>query len=187
MTTLTKEDIGEIKVASRDFASLNYKDFGAVITIGDPGYSQFVVPEDSGVKQLILEFDDAISMHGNSKLVTFEHLERAIEFARGHRDVPLLVHCGAGERRSPATALAIIADRLGAGREDDAVQYLFDTYKEIEPNTRVIEIADHVLDRSGDLACGYYLFKDKRVEEKEAERKKQMSRSSLVKSKKRWR
>lgn len=186
MTMITKE-IGEITVSSRDFARQNYKDFGAVITIGDPGYAQFVVPEDSGVKQLILEFDDAISMRGNSQLVTFEHLERAIEFARKHRDVPLLVHCGAGERRSPATALAILADRLGAGREDDAVQYLFDTYKEIEPNTRVIEIADHVLDRSGDLACSYYLVKDKRAEEKQAEMERLRSKPSLVKSKRRWR
>lgn len=180
MTTITKEEIGEITVSSRDFARQNYKDFGAVITIGDPGYSQFVVPEDSGIKQLILEFDDAISMRGSSKLVTFEHLERAIEFAREHRDVPLLVHCGAGERRSPATALAILADRLGPGREDDAIAYMFEIYKDIEPNTRVIEIADHVLDRGGDMACAYYLFIDKRAEEKKA-------KPSLVKTKKRWR
>jgi predicted protein tyrosine phosphatase len=187
MTTLTKEDIGEIKVASRDFARQYYKEFGAVITIGDPGYPQFVVPEVSGVKQLILEFDDAISFRGSSKLVSFEHLERAIEFARQHRDVPLLVHCGAGERRSPATALAILADRLGEGREDDAIAYMFETYKNIEPNTRVIEIADHVLDRSGNLAYAYYLFIDKRNEQKEAELQKLRSKPSLVKSKKRWR
>lgn len=187
MTTLTTEEIGEIKVSSRDFARQNYKDFGAVITIGDPGYPQFVVPEESGVKQLILEFEDSFSIRGNSKVVSFEHLELAFEFAREHRNVPLLVHCGAGQRRSPAVALGIIVDRLGAGREDDAIQYIFDTFKEIEPNTRVIEFADDVLDRSGNLAYAYYLFKDKMAAEKEAEKKQQMARPTLVKSKKRWR
>lgn len=189
MTDITKEDIGKIVVSSRDFARQNYKDFGAVITIGDPGYPQFVVPEDSGVKQLILEFDDAISMRGNTKLVREEQLTQAIEFAREHRDSALLIHCGAGERRSPAMAMVIIADRLGKGREEDAINYVLDTYKDrdLQPNECVIEVGDHALERETDFAWTYYTIKEKRLEEAEAARKKLMSKPTLVKSKKRWR
>lgn len=189
MTTITKEEIGEITVSSRDYARQHYIDFGAVITIGDPGYPQFVVPEESGVKQLILEFDDAISMRGNSKLVREEQLTQAIEFAREHRDVGLLIHCGAGERRSPAMAMIIIADRLGKDREADAINHVLDTYKDrdLQPNQMVIEIGDHALERDTEFAWTYYSIKEKRQEEAEEARKKQMSKPTLVKSKKRFR
>ena len=186
---LNKEEMGEITVSSRDFAKQRYLDFAAVITIGDPGYPQFVVPAESGVKQLILEFDDAISLRGNTKLVSEEQLTQAIEFAREHQDAKLLIHCGAGERRSPAVAMVIIADRLGKGREEDAINYVLDTYKDrdLQPNEHVIEVGDHALERETDFAWTYYTIKEKRLEEAEAARKKLMSKPTLVKSKKRWR
>ena len=57
--------------------------------------------------------------------------------------------------RSPAIALALLADRLGAGREEEAVRKLLEVARLCTPNRLVVEFADKVLGRKGRLveAC----------------------------------
>ena len=57
--------------------------------------------------------------------------------------------------RSPAIALAIIADWLGARREDEALKELLKIANLCTPNELIVEIADRVLEREGRLveAC----------------------------------
>lgn len=61
---------------------------------------------------------------------------------------PLLVHCRAGVSRSTAIALAIAADRLGAGNERHACEWLRETYPQAKPNRLVVFLADEVLERN---------------------------------------
>ena len=53
--------------------------------------------------------------------------------------------------RSPAIALAIFADWLGEGREEEAVQELLKVARLCTPNKLVVKIADTVLGREGRL------------------------------------
>jgi len=53
--------------------------------------------------------------------------------------------------RSPAIALAILADWLGEGHEPEAVGELLKIARLCTPNELVIEIADNVLKRRGRL------------------------------------
>ena len=53
--------------------------------------------------------------------------------------------------RSPAIALAILADWLGKGHEAEAVRKLFKIARLCTPNELVIEIANSVLERQGAL------------------------------------
>ena len=57
--------------------------------------------------------------------------------------------------RSPAIALAIIADWLGARREEEALRELLKVVHLCTPNGLIVEIADRVLERKGGLveAC----------------------------------
>ena len=53
--------------------------------------------------------------------------------------------------RSPAIALAILADWLGDGHEAEAVKELLRIARLCTPNKFIIEIADEVLRRQGAL------------------------------------
>ncbi|HEX7857737.1 MAG TPA: hypothetical protein VF503_29010 [Sphingobium sp.] len=74
-----------------------------------------------------------------------------MEFARAHADGALLVHCYHGVGRSAAIALAILADRYGAGAEPDALEDLLAVRPEVTPNLVVVTLADQILGRSGKL------------------------------------
>ena len=67
----------------------------------------------------------------------------------------LLIHCHAGMSRSPAIALAILADSKGLGFEDDAVNELISISRLCIPNKLIIEISDHILERSGRLIAAW--------------------------------
>jgi predicted protein tyrosine phosphatase len=73
----------------------------------------------------------------------------------------ILVHCGAGIRRSAAAALVFIAQRLGHRREHEAVDVLLEALQRTEkrgwrtgsvsPNRTFLEIGDRLLGRDGAL------------------------------------
>jgi hypothetical protein len=87
----------------------------------------------------------------------------AIEFGRRIRDgdglfdgpivgSPLIaVHCEHGRSRSAAIALALLADHLGPGREQDAVNTLLrhDIEGRLHPNPLIISLTDDCLFRYG--------------------------------------
>lgn len=125
--------------------------FDAVITIEHPGF------EDGlrlSTNQLVLVFEDLDIEEQDSPSAA--DVRAAIEFARRFADGRLLVHCQAGQARSPAIALAILADRLGPGAEEQAVAALLriradDPQRTFGPNLEVLRHADELLDRGGKL------------------------------------
>ena len=53
--------------------------------------------------------------------------------------------------RSPAIALAILAEWLGSGREEEAVAELLKVVPLCTPNSLLVELADKFLGRNGEL------------------------------------
>lgn len=84
---------------------------------------------------------------------TEEDLFEALRFARAYHDKPIVVHCHAGVSRSPAIALAILADRHGRGQEHAAVAQLYGSTDAILPNPGIVALADKVLRRQGALVA----------------------------------
>lgn len=140
------EDIGLIDVVSLDGARSRHQNYDAVITIEDPD-SSYGLRVKNEMPQLVLQFHDVDRLDHHWVAPSLEHVKASIEFARQHRDNKLLIHCAAGVSRSPAIALAVIADRLGVDREIEAVEHLFSMFRSIEPNVRVIACADRILER----------------------------------------
>lgn len=128
--------------------SLDLSRYTGVITIEEPDtddpFRADVLP------QLILQFHDIdMTMLGYVEPEP-EHVQEAISFAR-RIDGPMLVHCRAGVSRSTAIALAIVADKLGGGREREACEWLRRTQPQAQPNTLVVFHADAVLRRDNSL------------------------------------
>jgi predicted protein tyrosine phosphatase len=113
---------------------------------------------------LRLNFDDiATAKLGHRIGPTMLHVTEAIEFGRCVADArhffdgppagsPLIaVHCEHGKSRSAAIALALLADHLGDGREQDAVNALLrtDFGNRMQPNPLVISLTDDCLFRYG--------------------------------------
>ena len=130
-----------------DLATIRATDlsqYSGVITIEEPDTDdQF---RTDAVPQLVLQFHDIeMTMQGYVEPEP-EHVQQLLTFAR-ETDGPLLVHCRAGVSRSTAIALAIAADRLGAGNERKACEWLRETYPHAKPNRLVVFLADEVLGR----------------------------------------
>ena len=124
--------------------SLNLSQYSGVITIEEPDTEDPF--RTNLVPQLVLQFHDIdMTMLGYVEPES-EHVQQALAFAR-EIDGPLLVHCRAGVSRSAAIALAIAADRLGAGNERQACVWLRQTYPQAQPNRLVVFLADGVLGR----------------------------------------
>lgn len=155
--------VGRLSVTSQVDAQVVCNKYDAVISIIDPEGDAVRVAD--GVRQLILPFHDITKPSSRWVAPSAHHVTAAIEFARQYQNAGLLLHCHAGISRSPAIALAIIADRFGAGNEKDAVEYLFAQYRIIYPNSRIISHADNVLNRNGALINAFRSkIKDVRAE-----------------------
>jgi len=129
--------------------SLDLSQYSGVITIEEPDtddpFRTDVVP------QLVLQFHDIDMTMLDYIEPESEHVQQALIFAQ-EIDGPLLVHCRAGVSRSTAIALAIAADRLGAGNERQACEWLRKTYPQAQPNRLVVFLADEVLKRNKALS-----------------------------------
>jgi len=100
---------------------------------------------------LILAAEDLDEPDGKTPVPTAADVERIIEFGRRHADGNLLIHCNAGVARSTAAALAIIADRLGPGREAEALAEMLRLRPCAVPNLLIVRYADELLGRDGKL------------------------------------
>lgn len=80
-----------------------------------------------------------------------EHMDAILSFGRRHGGERILIHCSQGMGRAPAAALAILADRLGPGREDEALSALLHLRPCAIINYRMAGLADQVLGREGEL------------------------------------
>ena len=137
--------------------SLDLSQYSGVITIEEPDtddpFRTDVVP------QLVLQFHDIdMTMLGYVEPEP-EHVQQALTFAR-EIDGPLLVHCRAGVSRSTAIALAIAADRLGAGNERRACEWLRQTCPQAQPNGLIVFLADQLLELNHQLIDAYMGIRD---------------------------
>lgn len=119
---------------------------------------------------LVLRFDDiGIPGYGSYVGPTIEDVAAGLEFCRRIREVrpdaTVAVHCEMGRSRSAAVALALLADRFGPGREEEAVATLLrdDADCRMIPNPLLVGHADDALLRCGRLesalasACPRYV------------------------------
>ena len=129
--------------------------YDGVITIEDSSIREPFRVEGAAPSQLVLRFDDISSPIDDFIMPQERHIRTGLEFARRWEQPSLLIHCKAGMSRSPAMALAILADWLGEGNEEEAVRELIKVSRLCTPNKHMIELTDRVLSRSGHLieAC----------------------------------
>ncbi|WP_458098263.1 tyrosine phosphatase family protein [Roseomonas sp. WA12] len=151
-----------IVVSALNWARRQKRDFSAVLTLEDPDQlvtHQLRFHQQPHPDHLVLRFVDldtapppAYAAMPIFRMADRTDIERALKFGRdslgGRR---LLVHCNAGVGRSTAIALAIIADRLGRGREQDALNELVRLRPGAVPNLHVLALADEILGRAGAL------------------------------------
>jgi Predicted protein tyrosine phosphatase len=142
----------DVHVMSRKDASLRWSEFEAVLTIEDHRQSEVMrLPDGCGIPQLVLSFDDVVSDAHGRKPPESADVAAAINWARGMAGRKLLVHCEMGISRSAAVALAIIADRLGSGREAEAVAELLRIRPQAACNERILGVADEMSGSGGRL------------------------------------
>jgi len=144
-------DDARIIVKSLCEARQEWPHFGAVITIEDPDEPEPLRLRGGDVRQLILKFHDIDFEHPRWRSPEQKHVVKALQFARSASGKRLLVHCHAGLSRSPAIALAVIADRMGKGREEEAMAELASLVPSCVPNMAIVRLADAVLCRGGAL------------------------------------
>ena len=125
--------------------------YDGIITIEDSDIQNPFRVRSGETQQLILRFDD-ISTPIDDLIVPQDiHIERALKFAQLIADGSLLIHCHAGISRSSAIALAIIADKLGEGNEEEAVKTLEFINPNCRPNRLLVKMTDEILERNMDL------------------------------------
>jgi predicted protein tyrosine phosphatase len=125
-----------------------------LISIGSQG-----APLPQGFSQvphrLRLEFNDIHAPDNDPELVlpTFQDILKVIDFVSSvsQFDGHLLIHCHAGISRSSAVALTVCAHILGAGKEQEALNYILAARPQARPNWWIVELADEALNRDGRL------------------------------------
>ena len=141
-----------IHVCSLDqVRELDVSTYDGIITIEDTTIREPFRVQTDEPKQLILRFDDINEPMDDYVIPQMSHIKRALEFADKFEDGSLLIHCHAGISRSSATALAVIAKRLGSGKEEAAVNTLEHINPNCRPNKSIVEMADELLERDGKL------------------------------------
>ena len=125
--------------------------YDGVITIEDTNTEEPLRISGNNPLQLVLRFDDISHPIDDFVMPAASHILSAIQFTQKWKQPSLLIHCRAGMSRSPAVSLAIIADKLGSGREVDAVNALLKIVPLCTPNRYLVELIDGTLERSGHL------------------------------------
>jgi predicted protein tyrosine phosphatase len=142
---------GSITILSLFEARRRAHEFGAIITLEDSRLDCENRLRFDHCRHLVLEFADIDAPRPGCVHATEAHVRSALEFGRTHADASLMIHCMAGIGRSPAMALAIMAERLGPGKEQEAFEWLVSARPEAVPNLMVVGHADALLGRNGAL------------------------------------
>jgi predicted protein tyrosine phosphatase len=133
-----------------------------VLSIIDPLASDPVAFEEFPAhRRQLLRFDDLIFEVPGLEAPQDHHVEAILDFGRAleQSDVAhLLIHCHAGVSRSTAAAALLMAQH-NPGRETDAFLALLDIRHQAWPNTRMVEIADRLMQRRGALQEGLIAYR----------------------------
>lgn len=154
-------EAGILRVASLPQANRAKRSFDAVMTLEDPAVRSLRFHSKPHPDHLVLRFEDVDRDDGRVWAPSDSDVSEGLAFAARHRQGSLLVHCRHGVGRSAAMALAILADRLGPGREAEAVRLLFSIRPEATPSLVLVGKADSVLGRSGALASSLAEFESR--------------------------
>ena len=141
-----------IHISSLDqVRELDVSTYDGIITIEDTTIKEPFRVQTDEPKQLILRFDDINHPMDDYVIPQMSHIKRALDFADKIEDGSLLIHCRAGISRSSAIALAVIAKRLGSGKEEEAINTLEHINPNCRPNKSIVEMTDELLERNGEL------------------------------------
>jgi len=129
-----------------------------ILTIATPG-DIVTRPTWFDGKHLVLYFGDVISeadaRQYNTIAPTTIDISKAIEFTSQAWESPnttnVLIHCDYGASRSPALAYVALANKLGPGAEDQALQIIEEIRPEAVPNRMIVQLGDDLLCRNGAL------------------------------------
>lgn len=155
---------GVVTVGSLSQAERAKRRYDAVLTLEDPStrqnqrlrFSTRPCPD-----HLVLMFEDVDCESFGYAHVAKDQVEKVVAFGRKHTNSSMLVHCYHGVGRSAAAALAMLADRKGAGAEAEAVADLFAMRPESTPNLVFVKLADEVLGRQGRLMLALEEFENR--------------------------
>ncbi|APU88999.1 tyrosine phosphatase-like protein [Virus Rctr197k] len=128
-----------------------------LVSIRDAKRSKPVTGHETVPCVLGLYFDDVSFWRPGYLMVDETHIIDLLRFGRGlDGTAQLLVHCEQGISRSVAAAYIILADRYGPGQEARAMAEVIAARADCgdgpSPNHRMLEIADRLLKREGQLA-----------------------------------
>jgi predicted protein tyrosine phosphatase len=131
--------------------------FEAIISLQDPHCKRGELlrfAKQPAPRHLRLRFDD-IEVEGEGVVAPQEsHVAEALAFARSLEGT-LLVHCHGGISRSGAMSYALLAELLGPGCEEEALDQLVAQRPVVVPNGRIVKFADKVMRRDGALIAVY--------------------------------
>jgi predicted protein tyrosine phosphatase len=150
MTSIMSE--APLAIVSRTRAKKIKRRFDAILSVAAPGAEILRFHRWPRPAQLLLRMDDIVSPEPHGVLPTREQVVEAIEFARRFVNLRLLIQCEAGVSRSGAFGVAILAGRLGPGREQEALEQALRIAPAIIPNLLIVRLADEVLGLDGALS-----------------------------------
>lgn len=99
-------------------------------------------------------FSEQDAIDCKTQAPNLEALQRALYFTRkafADVEVKILFSCGYGASRSPALALVVLSDYLGAGSEKEALRQIIEIRPCAVPNSFVVKLGDVLLQRHGAL------------------------------------
>jgi len=143
---------GFLVVKSLKEAASEWSAYDCVMTIESPGFDGGLrIPATAKTRQHVVQFDDTDLDQGRGRAATVDEVREMLLLAREYRNAKLMVHCLQGQSRSAAVALGVVSDRIGRGREDEAVEILMRMRPTAVCNTIVLDLVDGLLGRDGAL------------------------------------
>jgi predicted protein tyrosine phosphatase len=142
---MSRYEAGDILSSPDRCAGVTY-----LLSIGDV-QDELPIGYDNVNSKRRLLIADVITEFG----ATEEDIQQIIALARELQSVTgrVVIHCEAGVSRSSAAALIMYAVWLGPGREREAMNRVLAQRPIAIPNSRMVEIADRLLDRKGRLVA----------------------------------
>lgn len=135
-------------------------DISHVLSLVDPNCAEEELDAfanyPKGHYRLELRLEDVIDQRAARSLPPEEiHIKDILNFGRLVREqqgTHVLIHCHAGKSRSTAATAMILADTLPPGDEDKAFAALRQIRHPTWPNSLMIDMADALMNRNGDLS-----------------------------------